>query len=63
MKLSKVALTCLLVLGLQQLHHFADAVKGQKIILKIIKEPCGFVGGANLQQNTQQAEWQTNERR
>lgn len=38
MKLSKVALTCVLALGIASTASFADAVKGQKLFVKKYKK-------------------------
>lgn len=58
MKLSKVALTCLLALGITSTASFADAVKGQKLFVKKYKEACGFAGDKFAAKHTQ-VQWQT----
>lgn len=35
---------------------FADAAKGQKVFIKLMKRPCGFDGGVMAKKHTQ-AEW------
>ncbi len=43
-------------LSLVSTSAFADATKGQKIIIKKLKKPCGF-NGAVLAKKHKQAEW------
>jgi hypothetical protein len=51
-----VALTLVAVLGFISSPVFADAGKGQKIFIKMMKNPCGFTGGEMAKKHTQ-SEW------
>jgi len=56
----KINLTLALLAGLtlMSVSASADAAKGQKIILKKLKKPCGM-NGAELAKKHTQAEWKT----
>jgi hypothetical protein len=56
MKLSKILVAGSLALGLMTTSLMADAVKGQKLYIKMIKEPCGVTGAEFAAKHTQD-EW------
>lgn len=56
MKLLKVMMTGVLALGLASSTLSADAVKGQKLFSKLLKEPCGMTGAKFAAKHTQE-EW------
>lgn len=45
-----------LTIGFVSTPVFADAGKGQKIFIKMMKNPCGYTGGEMAKKHTQ-AEW------
>ena len=56
MKLLKIIMTGSLVLGVAATSLSADAVKGQKLFSKILKDPCGMTGAKFAAKHTQD-EW------
>ena len=56
MKLFKVILIGALSLGITVTSLSADAVKGQKLFSKLLKEPCGMTGAKFAAKHTQE-EW------
>lgn len=56
MKLLKIIVASSLVLGLASTTLCADAVKGQKLFSKLLKEPCGMTG-AKFAAKHSQDEW------
>ena len=56
MKLLKVIMAGALVLGVASSTLSADAVKGQKLFSKLLKEPCGM-NGAKFAAKHSQEEW------
>lgn len=58
-KLLKLMLASAIVLGLSSTAAFAgNAVKGQKLFIKKLKEPCGFTGAVMAGKHTQD-EWES----
>ena len=55
-KLLKIALASALVLGVASTSVSADAVKGQKLFIKKLKNECGFNGAKFAAKHTQD-EW------
>ena len=56
MRLLKIIMTGSLVLGVAATSLSADAVKGQKLFSKILKDPCGMTGAKFAAKHTQD-EW------
>ena len=56
MRLLKIIMTGSLVLGVAATSLSADAVKGQKLFSKILKDPCGMTGAKFAGKHTQD-EW------
>lgn len=56
MKLFKVVMIGALTLSITSTSLFADAVKGQKLFSKLLKEPCGMTGAKFAAKHTQE-EW------
>jgi hypothetical protein len=56
-KLLKIALASALVLGVASTSLSADAVKGQKLFVKKLKNDCGFTGAVFAAKHTQD-EWE-----
>lgn len=56
MKLFKVILIGALSLGITVTSLSADAVKGQKLFSKLLKDPCGMTGAKFAAKHTQE-EW------
>jgi len=56
-KIVKIALTALIVLGMSATALSADPAKGQKLYLKNLKAVCGMTGAAMAGKHTQD-EWQ-----
>ena len=56
MRLLKIIMTGSLVLGVAATSLSADAVKGQKLFSKILKDPCGMTG-AKFAAKHSQDEW------
>jgi hypothetical protein len=56
MKLLKIILASSLLLGVASTSLSADAVKGQKLFTKFLKEPCGM-NGAKFAAKHSQEEW------
>ena len=56
MRLLKIIMTGSLVLGVAATSLSADAVKGQKLFSKLLKEPCGMTGAKFAAKHTQD-EW------
>lgn len=48
----------MVTLGFVASPVFADAGKGQKIFIKLMKKPCGFNGGVMAKKHTQE-EWKS----
>ncbi len=55
-KFLKLLFVAIVGVGLASTSAMADAGKGQKIFIKELKTPCGFVGGDMAKKHTQ-AEW------
>jgi hypothetical protein len=55
--LLKLAMACSLALGVVATTSSADPVKGQKLFIKKLKNPCGF-NGAKFAVKHSQAEWE-----
>lgn len=58
MKLLKVIMAGTLALGIATSTLSADAVKGQKLFTKLLKDPCGITG-AKFASKHSQAEWKS----
>jgi hypothetical protein len=56
-KLSKIALSIMLLLGLSTVTANASVVKGQKLYSKKLKKACGF-SGAKMAAKHSQDEWE-----
>ena len=56
MKLLKIVMAVTLVLGIASSTLSADAVKGQKLFSKLLKEPCGMTGAKFAAKHSQE-EW------
>jgi hypothetical protein len=56
MKLLKIIMAGTLALGIASSTLSADAVKGQKLFSKLLKEPCGMTG-EKFAANHSQEEW------
>jgi hypothetical protein len=56
MKLLKIIMAGTLALGIASSTLSADAVKGQKLFSKILKEPCGMTGAKFAAKHSQE-EW------
>lgn len=56
MKLVKILVASTLALGVASTSLMADAVKGQKFYIKLLKEPCGLDGAKFAVKHTQE-EW------
>ena len=56
MKLLKVIMAGSLVLGVASTSLSADAVKGQKLFIKLLKGPCGMTGAKFAAKHSQE-EW------
>lgn len=56
MKLLKIIMVGALALGIATSSLSADAVKGQKLFSKLLKQPCGMTG-AKFAAKHSQAEW------
>ncbi|AXH08616.1 cytochrome C [Malaciobacter halophilus] len=57
-KLLKATAVCILASSMFSVTVQADALKGQKIIIKKLKKPCGFTGGVLAKKHTQD-EWKS----
>lgn len=55
-KLATMLFVAILGLGFMSTSAFADAAKGQRIVIKFLKKPCGFDGATMAKKHTQ-AEW------
>ncbi|PHO09124.1 cytochrome C [Malaciobacter canalis] len=55
-KLLKAAAVCLIASSMFTISAQADALKGQKIIIKKLKKDCGFTGAVLAKKHTQD-EW------
>lgn len=55
-KLFSILFVLIIAVGFVSTPVFADAGKGQKIFIKLMKNPCGFNGGEMAKKHTQ-AEW------
>jgi len=56
MKLLKIIMAGTLALGIASSSLSADAVKGQKLFSKLLKEPCGMTGAKFAAKHSQE-EW------
>ena len=56
MKLLKIIMAGTLALGIASTSLSADAVKGQKLFSKLLKEPCGMTGAKFAAKHSQE-EW------
>ncbi|MBM9604536.1 hypothetical protein [Desulfopila inferna] len=55
-KLFSILFALIITVGFISTPVFADAGKGQKIYIKLMKGPCGFDGGTMAKKHTQE-EW------
>ena len=55
-KIITILFVLVIAIGFVGTPVFADAGKGQKIFIKLMKKPCGFNGGEMAKKHTQ-AEW------
>lgn len=57
-KIATILFAAIIGVGFMSTSAFADAAKGQKLIIKFLKKPCGF-NGAVMAAKHSQSEWQT----